>query len=257
MFFPSNFIRKLLIISTINYYCNNSAKINVGFFGEQQKLFLYLHNEIKMITHLLYTGTITIAASKALLLLLLDPKKLIKNAETQSEIDDYLGMINDIKHKEDAKAVIAWVVNDNFKSETLKKPNNQFFFKKLDLIKEKFFDYYLGELNEKRSDDKNYTKACDVFAEINSFILRIIRLRCLIEPKIQIAVNKHTQTQIEYLAAKAFWYNQEGIEVRKFTKSMGRLEDYKKGKNDPILLKEAELKIQEIMYKKYLEEYPE
>lgn len=210
-----------------------------------------------MITDLIHTGIITIAASKALLLLLLDPKKLIKNAKSQKEIDGYLEMIDDVRHKEEAKAIINWIINDNFKNETLKKSNNQLYLKKLDTLKERFFEYFFRELNEKKGDNRDYTKACDVYAEINSLVLRIIRLRSLIQPKIQIAINVHTQTKITYLAAKAFWYDQEGNEIRKFTKSMGRLDDYKKGKEDPVLLKEAELKIQEVMYKTYMEEYQE
>jgi hypothetical protein len=199
-----------------------------------------------------------LASTKMLLLLLLLPEKLLMSAKEKEDIDLYLDSIEDIKYKSDARALISWINADKFKDETLTKARNQFFLKKLDKLKKSFFNSYLKSLKQEgEKDETAYTRACDVYTEINRFVLRIMRLRMVIQPKIQIAVNVHTQTKITYVAAKAFWYNEEGAEIRKFTKSMGRLEDYKMGKKDPDLLEEAETKIQEVMYKAYEEEYPD
>jgi hypothetical protein len=84
-----------------------------------------------------------------------------------------------------------------------------------------------------------------------------MKLRMIIEPSIQIATNVHTQSKITYLIAKSFWINENGVKIRKFTKSLGRSEDYKKGIKDIDAKKEAEIKIREIMIQTYNEEYGE
>ena len=88
-------------------------------------------------------------------------------------------------------------------------------------------------------------------------MFQIMKLRLIIEPSIQIATNVHTQSKITYLVAKSFWYDINGIKIRKFTKSLGRAEDYKQGVNDIDAKREAEIKIKEVMIQTYKEEYGE
>jgi hypothetical protein len=59
------------------------------------------------------------------------------------------------------------------------------------------------------------------------------------------------------LIAKSFWIDANGVKIRKFTKSLGRSEDYKKGVKDINAKKEADIKIKEIMIQTYKEEYGE
>ena len=79
----------------------------------------------------------------------------------------------------------------------------------------------------------------------------------IVEPSIQIATNVHTQSKITYLIAKSFWYDEDGNKIRKFTKSLGRAEDYLHGIDDFNAKKEADNKIKEIMIQTYKDEYGE
>ena len=53
------------------------------------------------------------------------------------------------------------------------------------------------------------------------------------------------------------WLDDKGLKFRKFTKSLGKLSNYPKGKNDPKALSVAEEKIREIMIEEYRSFYKE
>ena len=197
------------------------------------------------------------AAVKMLLLLLFSPEDFLKNAQTSKEVDEYLKNNSYPLNNEEIRAMVSWTKDDNFTEETLKNNRNVINLKKLSKLKRDFLDFYLQYLSDLSVKSPEYQRNCDVNIRIGKYIIQIMRLRILIQPDIQIALNKHTQTNHEYLAAKAFWINDDGVKIRKFTRSLGRLEEYENGKDDPKARIEGTIKIQEKIQEAYLTAYPE
>ena len=173
------------------------------------------------------------------------------------QVDDIMKKYSFTKNQKEVRAMVTWVVNEEFTLDTIKRKIGSIGNEKLGDLKDEFLDFYLGYLSDVSSISPEFERNCDIQIRIEKYILQIMRLRMVIEPEIQIAMNKHTQTNHEYIAVKSFWLNDEGVKVRKFTKSLGRVEDYEKGLKDPKVREEGIVKIQEIMYETYLEEYPE
>ena len=128
------------------------------------------------------------------------------------------------------------------------------YYKKLETLKSEFLDFYFTEVIKNKKEIKTNEQ---VDSKIDEYMLKIMKLRMIVEPSIQIATNVHTQSKITYLIAKSFWYNEDGIKVRKFTKSLGRAEENKNGNNDINAKVEADIKIKEIMVQAYNDEYGE
>jgi len=78
-----------------------------------------------MSIEIIHTGITILASSKMLLLLLLSPEKMILSSNTKEEVDGWVDMIEDIKLKKEARALITWIINDEFKSETLNKASKR------------------------------------------------------------------------------------------------------------------------------------
>jgi len=140
-----------------------------------------------MTIDIIQTGITLLASSKMLLLLLLAPEKMILNSNTKEEVDGWVDMIEDIKFKKDARALITWIINDEFKSETLNKASNQYYLAKLKKLKNEFLEFYLKTLNDISKGSNAFSRVCDVFTETNNFALKLMRLRLVIQPEIQIA----------------------------------------------------------------------
>ena len=199
----------------------------------------------------------SLAAVKMYFLFLFTPEDFLKNAKTSQEVDEIMKDYSFPKNNEEIRAMVSWTKSDNFTEETQMSSRNVINLKKLTKLKKDYLDFYLQNLSELIVKSPEYQRNCDVHIRIGQFIIQIMRLRILIQPEIQIALNKHTQTNHEYLAAKAFWINDDGVKIRKFTRSLGRLEEYPKGKDDPKAHLEGTIKIQEKIQEAYLTAYPE
>ena len=77
----------------------------------------------------------------------------------------------------------------------------------------------------------------------------------IIEPEVQVSINVHTTTKIEYLNAKSYWITDTGRKVRKFSKSIGKLDDFRGGRGSAQVKEVANLTMQEIMYQHYKDTY--
>ena len=221
--------------------------------------FVYNRELIVVLMNLETVNTVVASfpAIKLLLLFVAVPEILLKNAETIQEVDELMKQYNFAKNNEEIRSMLYWTKCDEFKEDPAKKERNGLYIKKLKSLKKEFLDFYLKVLPGVYSGSREYPRNCDVDIRIGKYLLQIMRLRMVIEPEIQIATNKHTQTNHDYLAVKAFWLIDSGVKVRKFTRSIGRIKEYKDGIKDLKAREEGIVKIQERMYETYLEAYPE
>jgi hypothetical protein len=146
--------------------------------------------------------------------------------------------------------MLRWIYNDGFKLEHFH--IDSLYYKKLESVKNELLRFYFSEV---KKNDKKINTNEQIHSKIESYMFQVMKLRMIVEPPIQIALNVHTQSKITYLIAKSFWYDENGNKIRKFTKSLGRAEDFKKGVNDLKAKIEAENKIKEVMIQTYEEEY--
>ena len=206
---------------------------------------------------LLNIAATSLAAGKMIFLLLFSPEDLLVNAATEKEVSEIMKKYTFPNNQEEIRGWVCWTKSDKFTEETLNNKKNALNIKKLENLKKEFLNFYLQNLSDLIDKSNDYVKNCDVHIRIGKYIVQIMRLRLVIQPEIQIAVNKHTQTNHEYLAVKGFWYTEDAHKVRRFTSSLGRIKDYEQGKKDPKAMAEAINKIQEKAIEAYLKAYPE
>ena len=177
--------------------------------------------------------------------------------EEMTKLDKYLKSLKDLKNPNEAKEVLAEIIDDQFTEVTKGAARNLVFFKKLEKLKTNIIDYYLqSEMSLiKQHEDLKYN--CDIHTTIGKMMFQLMRFRMVIQPEIQITINYHKQSEITYLTVKGFWLNDDGSKERKFQRSFGREDEYTLGKNDPKAKEEATIKMQEVLYEEYLKIYPE
>lgn len=195
--------------------------------------------------------------NKSLLLLLPLAYELVVTDEfINKRIDEYTNLIKNNKFSTEHKAFITWVINDNFDEYTAKRKKKINHFALLEKIKEEILDLYTNELN-KETHDSQLKITGDIYIKLEKYIIKLMRMREVIQPEIQISRNVHPVTNIPYLAAKAFWIEDTGEKKRRFTKSLGREDEYALGSKDPKVKETAISKIQEVMFQSFKEAYPE
>lgn len=96
----------------------------------------------------------------------------------------------------------------------------------------------------------------EVMNETNKRVLQLMRMKDIIEPDVKINLNKHPKTDITYLQVKGYWIENDGSKTRKFSKLIGRLDNYE-DRNDPRVLEDGTDVLQKVMFKKFVEEYGE
>ncbi len=95
----------------------------------------------------------------------------------------------------------------------------------------------------------------DLDARISEYVIQLMRLRLVIQPDVKISRNKHPRTTHSYLAIKAYWISDSGKRERKFTKSVGRIENYPQKEKDPQALADGIKLIQPVLFENYQEIY--
>lgn len=203
--------------------------------------------------HLLIETSLTVtAAIKTYFFFGVSVNKKDQQMRIEDKVNEYFNNHKELEKTRSSINMLKWIYNDGFQLEHLH--ISTLYYKKLELVKSELLKFYF---NETKKNDKNIQTNQQVHAKIEGYMFQIMKLRLIIEPSIQIATNVHTQSKITYLIAKSFWIDSNGVKVRKFTKSLGRAEDYKKGIKDINAKMEAENKIKEIMIHTYIEEYGE
>ena len=202
--------------------------------------------------HLLIDTSFTVAAAiKMYFFLGMSLNKKDQQMRIEEKVNEYFGT-HQVAKTRSSTNLLKWIYNDAFELEDTHV--SSLYYKKLETVKTELLSFYFLEIGK---NEKAIQTNEQVHAKIESLMLQIMKLRLIIEPSIQIATNVHTQSKLTYLVAKSFWYDSNGIKIRKFTKSLGRAEDYKQGVNDIDAKREAEIKIKEVMIQTYKEEYGE
>jgi hypothetical protein len=203
--------------------------------------------------HLLIDTSLTVAAAiKAYFFFGLGLNKKDDQMRIDAKVNEYFEKRKDIVKTRSSINMLKWVFNDGFNFDHIL--IGSLYYKKLENVKSEFLEFYFTEVAKNKKEIKTNEH---VDSKIDEYILKIMKLRMIVEPSIQIATNVHTQSKITYLIAKSFWYDEDGNKIRKFTKSLGRAEDYVHGIDDFNAKKEADNKIKEIMIQTYKDEYGE
>lgn len=198
----------------------------------------------------------------ALLLNSIDDPEYIK-----SQIEKTLKEFPDVKHKVEVRNFVTSIYDDKFTMGSVIRKfrlQNLLLLAKLETLKCDILNFYFAtcdKIDEIESDNK---LACDIHNTINNKVLQLKRLRMVIDPEIQISQNIHPVSKIAYIAVKSFWIDNEGAKNRDFTKSLGPLVEYGYKKynkeivsNDSKIIEESLKRIQEVIYTRYKEYYPE
>jgi len=192
----------------------------------------------------------------SLLLLLTIPIEENMSVEAKKEYDDLMKLKSNHSNSQRTKDLIQFVADDKF-SDGVLKIHNIIYMPILRKLKETFVKFYFKRLEEIDSKNMDLEIVADIDSKISNYLLQLMRLRLVIQPEIQISTNVHPRTEIHYLAVKAYWIDDEGKKVRKFTKSLGRAENYPGGIEDKKALKDALTLIQPVLYDTYKSLYPE
>ena len=194
-----------------------------------------------------------------MLLLLLTPGRLLTELapEEKDQIDKIIDNIEGLANPKDAKELMCQILYDGFSEETKTKGRNLSLINKLNQLKSNTIDFYLQSFKENEFKNPEIKYNCDVYSKIGEYLLQLFRFRIVIQPEIQLTTNVHKQTKITYLTVKGFWINGSGTKERKFTKSLGRADEYPMGKDDVKAIEDATIKMQSILLEEYLKYYPE
>jgi len=136
----------------------------------------------------------------------------------------------EIGDRPDIRDFVSWILNDEFKRGGLK--GNKVVENKLKMLKDSMIGYLFTNLTTISNTNPNH-KVFDVHKRLVDYIVQLRRLRQVIEPEVQFSNSKHTVSKKNYLAVKGFWIDDTGEKVRRFTRSLGRTEDYPNWKDDP------------------------
>lgn len=179
------------------------------------------------------------------------------NEAVKAEYDKYMKLNAGSASDKRTNEFIQFIADDKFDLETYKKADNWSYLSALSKLKETFVKFYFKNLADLNKDQIDMMRVNDVYNRIGQYIIQLMRLRCVIEPEVQISKNVHPRTGIKYLAIKAYWIDDNGKKVRKFTKSIGRAENYSQGIEDKQALTDGIKLVQPVLFENYQELYKE
>lgn len=174
--------------------------------------------------------------------------KLIKGYENQ---------FLELKEKSEAIEFVNIVLKDDFKEEVKNDKSLTHLHHRLDKLKKQLLKTYFTSIKKEKEFLDEYEYVGDFNSIISKLFLQMKRLQLVIQPDVQIATSVHATSKITYMTARGFWINETGERERKFVKSLGRLDEFKEGKKDPIIQKLGIEKIREVSLQEYNEKYPD
>jgi hypothetical protein len=143
-----------------------------------------------------------------------------------------------------------FINDDGFKNDHSHDPR-QYLFNELNSVKEDFHNNLQSKLGQSK-----WKSVSEIHNGIIGYVVQIMRLRAIIEPHIQIGKNTHPRTKITYLAMKAYWPDDNGNSIRKFTRNIGREDEIiNNGKISNEALENAKKHIEQLMWNEYREKY--
>jgi len=227
------------------------------------RTFVQQNKQIMETLNMILSGTgLGAMAVKSLLLLLLKPDDLFTDEYVKIQIDNFMNTHHDVKNVNEVEKFVTLVYNDKFTIDTLSRNENRLLLINLSTLKDRILKFYFDQLNQ--IQDESIKMVCDVQTTLDKLFLQLVRFRMVIQPEIQISQNIHPVSKISYIAVKSFWIDDNGEKRREFTRSLGPLEDYgyktydkEIVSNNPKVIEESLKRIQEVIYARYKEYYPE
>lgn len=201
---------------------------------------------------------------EALLLLLLkaDPTS---SEFIEAQVNEYMNKLNGkVKNRKDVKEMLTWILDDKFRKETFdlgfKNRNMSLYMSELNQLKDRMIAFYIQSMDDSFVSNSELNRPCNIHSTISGYVLQLMRLRMVIEPEINLLTNPHiinssTGERTLYLTAKAFWMEDDGKKVRKFTKSLGLMSDYPEGRESVAAMKEGVSRLQPILWDEYKATY--
>jgi hypothetical protein len=189
-----------------------------------------------------------------LLLLLFQPTEETMNETVQKEYDTFMELREGKSTSHRTKEIIQFISDDKFDEGLYKDSTNWTFLSTLKSMKEEFVNFYFMKLKDLENGDLDIDSIADLDARISEYVIQLMRLRLVIQPDVKISKNVHPRTGHNYLAIKAYWIDDSGKKVRKFTKSIGRSENYQGIKDQQALTDGIKL-VQPVLFENYQELY--
>ena len=149
----------------------------------------------------------------------------------------------------------AWLDDDGFKKSIITNQSKSHLFDELNFVKKEFIDFL--DSNDKMAEvTSNMGGAGLVNQYIQAYIIRIKKVRMMIDFKVYLNTSKNAYGT-KYLIAKSCWIsNLNGKVIKKFSRIIGQDDIVRvKGKVPSKLLDEAEKELEKAMWDEYYKEY--
>ena len=149
----------------------------------------------------------------------------------------------------------AWIDDDSFDKSTKADKSKSYLFDELELAKKEFVEFL--DSNEKmRAVTSNMGGARLVNQYIQAYVIRIKKIRMMIDFKVYLNTSKNAYGT-KYLLAKSCWIsNKNGKVIKKFSRVIGQDDLVRvKGKVPSKLLDEVEQELEKAMWNEYCSEY--
>ena len=149
----------------------------------------------------------------------------------------------------------AWIDDDGFDKSTKADKSKSYLFDELELAKKEFVEFL--DSNEKmRAVTSNMGGARLVNQYIQAYVIRIKKIRMMIDFKVYLNTSKNAYGT-KYLLAKSCWIsNKNGKVVKKFSRVIGQDDLVKiKGKVPTKVLDDVEKELEKAMWTEYCMEY--
>ena len=196
-----------------------------------------------------------IGTIQSILLLLFQPTEENMNETVKKDYDEFMKLRGEGSNTKRTRELIQFIADDGFEETIFMESRNWSYLSELKKLKEGFVGFYFGRLEDITKNQKDLDCVADLDNRIDDFIIQLLRMRKVIQPDVQVSSNTHARTGIKYLSIKAYWIDDSGKKVRKFTKSIGRAENYPNGIDDKQALEEGIRLIQPVLYESYKEVY--
>ena len=138
------------------------------------------------------------------------------------------------------------IKEDGFGEKTFQQESLKIYFQELERVKLEF---------KKFLNSKNDFTSIDCFQIIQGFLVRLRKIRLIIEFKVYMSFNLDHRCE-KYLVGRSYWITSEGKMVKKFAKVIGKESDLKINNKFPShITKKLEDDLREMMWLTYSKEY--
>lgn len=187
--------------------------------------------------------------------LFLFPTEEIMNETVRKNYEDFMKLKGEGAITPRIRELIRFIADDGFEEVVFKESRNWVYLSDLKKLKEDFVKFYFYSLEEMSKNHQEIDHVSDIDNRVADYILQLLRLRKVIQPEVQVSFNTHPRTNLKYLSIKAYWIDDSGRKVRRYTKSIGRAENYPGGIEDKQALEDGIKLIQPVLYENYKEIY--